>query len=278
MSKGRNWVHAAGVVWPMLTKAGAERRTLTYTDVAPVIATNPLSVGYALGPIQAYCIENRLAPLTAIVVGKNTGVPGEGFVAWDVDDLTAAADAIAAQNWDLVGNPFEGFGPNETADSFAEELVNDPARSAEVLRRVRDRGVAQQIFRRALLLAYGRRCAMCGLAFPDALEAAHIVPWGDCDQNRRLDVRNGVLLCASHHRLFDREALSLRPNFQIRYYDPDGTDGRYRKVDRVFSLAVHGEQLRMPKDARHRPDPANIRERMGLARSKKKPKRGLRHS
>jgi putative restriction endonuclease len=271
-------VHAAGVIWPLLTEAGAAGRTVTYTEVAPAIATNPLSVGLALGPIQAYCIENRLAPLTAIVVGMHTGVPGGGFVAWDVDDLPAAIAAVAAQNWDLVGNPFSGFGPNDTADTFAEELLSDPGTSAEVIGRVRDRGVAQQIFRRALLRAYAGRCAVCGLAFPDALEAAHIVPWAECGPGRRLDVRNGLLLCASHHRLFDREVISLGQDLRMRYYDPEGLDGRYRKVDRAFTLTFDGKRLRRPPDRLHRPDPENVRQRIELALAKATPKRWSRSS
>ena len=265
MADGRNWFHAAGVIWPMLTEAGSSGRTLTYTQVAPAIATNPLSVRLALGPIQTYCMENRLAPLTAVVVGKNSSVPGDGFVAWDVDDLAAALAAVQAQNWTLVGNPFTGFGVADTEDTFAEELVADPGNAADVYRRVHDRGVAQRVFRKALLLAYDERCAFCGLAFPDALEAAHIVPWGSCEPAQRLDVRNGVLLCASHHRLFDRNIMWLQDEFIIAYYDPEGKDGRYRKVDRAFAVALHGSGIRMPKDPTLRPNAAHVRRRIALA-------------
>lgn len=262
---GRNWIHLAGVIWPLLTEAGSAGETLTYTKVAPTIATNPLSVGLALGPIQTYCMENRLPPLTAVVVGKNSGMPGGGFVAWDVDDLAAALSAVAAYNWELIGNPFAGFGAEDTEDTFAEALIDDPGNAVDVYHRVRDRGMAQRIFRRALLLAYDERCAFCGLAFPDALEAAHIVPWSSCEPAQRLDVRNGVLLCASHHRLFDRNIMWLQDNFLITYYDPEEKDGRYRKVDRAFTIALHGSNIRLPKDPTHHPDSANLRRRLALA-------------
>lgn len=262
---GRNWTHLAGVIWPLLIKAGSAEETLTYTQVAPAIGTNPLSVGFALNPIQTYCMENRLPPLTAVVVGKNSGMPGGGFVAWDVNDLAAGLSAVAAYNWELIGNPFAGFGSHDTEDTFAETLIEDPGNAVVVYHRVRDRGIAQRVFRKALLLAYGERCAFCGLAFPDALEAAHIVPWGSCEPAQRLDVRNGVLLCASHHRLFDRNIMWLQDDFRIAYYDPGEKDGRYRKVDRAFTVALHGSGLRLPKDPTLHPDAANVRQRVALA-------------
>jgi hypothetical protein len=35
---------------------------------------------------QDFCWESRLPPLTAIVIGKSSKLPGSGFFAWDVDD------------------------------------------------------------------------------------------------------------------------------------------------------------------------------------------------
>ena len=39
-----------------------------------------------LGLIQNYCIEEKLPPLTILVVDKS-GKPGTGFIAYDVDKL-----------------------------------------------------------------------------------------------------------------------------------------------------------------------------------------------
>lgn len=250
---GKNWFHAAGQIWPVLVDAGVQQKTLTYEHVASILGTNPLSVRYVLDPIQYYCVENRLAPLTVVVVGKASGIPGSGFMAWDVEDLDAAYQAVAAQNWNLVGNPFQGFGPADNEDSYARVLVSDPASAGEVYRRIRDRGIAQRIFRRALLAAYSSKCALCGLSYPDALEAAHLVPWGECRPEERMDVRNGILLCASHHRLLDSEYFSFDPEMTLIYYDPDGEDGPYSEVDKAFALALHGRQPDLPVDARLRP-------------------------
>ena len=260
MRKGRNWTHAAGVIWPDLVAAGRNRQTLTYETVAKLITTNPLSVAFALDPIQNYCLENRLAPLTVVVVGKTSGVPGDGFVAWDVDDLAAARDAVQMQNWDLVGNPFEGFGPGDDEHSLASRILVDPAAGGEVYRLVRDRGIAQRIFRQALLTAY-EGCALCGLTFPAALEAAHILPWGRCAENERLDVANGLLLCSTHHRLFDDHTFKLGADLTIIYYDPQEDDGPYSEADRALGSVLHGQTLRLPVLEAHHPNGAYIERR-----------------
>ena len=73
-------------------------------------------------------------------------------------------------------------------------------------RRRRDSG-----FREAVLAAYGHRCAVCDFAVrlndsPVALDAAHI-KW---HRARGPDhIRNGIALCALHHRLFDKGAFTL---------------------------------------------------------------------
>ena len=68
-------------------------------------------------------------------------------------------------------------------------------------------------FREAVLAAYGHLCAVCDFAVrlndsPIALEAAHI-KW---HRARGPDqIRNGIALCALHHRLFDKGAFTLSP-------------------------------------------------------------------
>lgn len=245
MAGRKNWTHAAGQIWPNLVEAGRHRNLTTYTALADIIGTNALSVGYALGPIQTYCLESRLAPLTVVVVNKASGVPGDGFIAWGADDLETARDLVQQQNWDLVGNPFAGFGLQDDEATFAEAILADPSSSGEVYRKVRDRGIAQRVFRLALLEAYNG-CAMCGLTFPAALEAAHILQWGMCSDEERMDPANGLLLCSSHHRLFDDHTFRLRPDLTIEYYDPAGVDGQYSDADRALALELHGRAIMSP--------------------------------
>lgn len=95
----------------------------------------------------------------------------------------------------------------EDADNpdFDPDSVTDERERAIRAIRVR-RGQAE--FRAALMVAYGRRCAITGCAVADVLEAAHIFPYLGKVTNR---VSNGLLLRADIHTLFDCWLLTIEP-------------------------------------------------------------------
>lgn len=64
----------------------------------------------------------------------------------------------------------------------------------------------QQEFRRALLQAYGNRCAITGCNVIDVLEAAHIYRYMGRETNI---ASNGLLLRADVHTLFDLRLISI---------------------------------------------------------------------
>jgi putative restriction endonuclease len=70
----------------------------------------------------------------------------------------------------------------------------------------------QRPFRDRVLLAYGSQCALCRLRHPPLLDAAHIKE--DSEGGEPI-VPNGVSMCAIHHRAFDADVLSLRPDFKV---------------------------------------------------------------
>lgn len=72
--------------------------------------------------------------------------------------------------------------------------------------------LGQGTFRYALEQAYGR-CAVTGEHSLPALDAAHIIPYGD-GGDHALD--NGLLLRADVHRLFDRGYVTVTPDYEFR--------------------------------------------------------------
>ncbi|MGC8480114.1 MAG: HNH endonuclease [Acidimicrobiales bacterium] len=112
--------------------------------------------------------------------------------------------------------------------------------------------IGQSGFRTLLLSAYERRCAITGENTLDTLEAAHIRPFADEESH---DVRNGLLLRADFHRLYDRGLVSVTPDLEIRVSP--------KIHDRYFNgkayYRVDGQPLQViPKDPRHRPDPERL--------------------
>lgn len=87
----------------------------------------------------------------------------------------------------------------------------------------------QQLFRKALLEAYGRKCCVTNCDLPDALNAAHILPYFGPSTNHPT---NGLLLRADVHVLFDlgyigvsteRMTIRISPRLkQTTYFELDG--------------------------------------------------------
>jgi putative restriction endonuclease len=72
--------------------------------------------------------------------------------------------------------------------------------------------LGQGTFRASVLDAYGRACAATHEHSLPALEAAHIRPY---EEEGPHDVRNGILLRADVHKLFDRGYLTVSEDYKI---------------------------------------------------------------
>ncbi|MFL6672912.1 MAG: HNH endonuclease [Massilia sp.] len=121
--------------------------------------------------------------------------------------------------------------------------------SARVLREVVQRR-GQPAFRRQLFLAYGGRCAVTGCDAEAALEAAHII--GYCGPQSQ-DVRNGLLLRADVHTLFDLGLLSICPDTLCVALAPALRGSTYAEL--------HGRPLALPTAQDQQPDREALRQR-----------------
>jgi len=243
----------AARAWPILIELAKRRATVGYAELGQLIGgVHQRAIGWTLGPIQNFCLSEKLPPLTILVVQKAVGRPGGGFMAWDVDDIETGVQRVYEFPWRSLPNPFAYALDGATLDTLANVLVSSPDAAADVYALVRVRGIAQQIFRKALLAAYSDQCAFCGTTFGAALQAAHIVPWSECAKAERLDPRNGLLLCSTHHTLFDDGVLTIGEDLRIVHVD-DYPPESYSAADTWFTQRIHGQPIALPEDDRLRP-------------------------
>lgn len=118
-----------------------------------------------------------------------------------------------------------------------------------------DRIVRQRIgqgFFRAALIDYWGACPLTGVSDPALLRASHIVPWAECTSDcERLDVFNGLLLCAHWDAAFDSGLVSFSDEGSVL-----ASPGLSVKAELVLNLCgVSPIQLEAPhriQMARHR--------------------------
>lgn len=160
----------------------------------------------------------------------------DGFTVFVVSD-TEPLHHLVREIWRLARAL-----PIEPLRAFEAETRNLP-RTTEAERMVIQR-VGQNVFRDALMIYWGGRCAVTGVAEPRLLRASHIKPWAKCETDaERLDVYNGLLLAAHLDAAFDaglisfsdhgdivfserfleedREAIDLKPEMRLQRVAPD---------------------------------------------------------
>ena len=251
-----NQIERAALAWQVLINIAEERDVIRYKALGNEIGIHHRAVKFVLAVIQNYCLEHELPPIT-ILVGDADGLPGAGFIAWDVDNFEEGFRIVYDYNWKNLDNPFNYALEGQTEEEIVEELLSQPDESGSVYSKVKVRGTAQTIFRLALLKAYNSKCAFCGLSFPPALQAAHIIPWAKSNHQQRLDVRNGLLLCASHHCLYDAGILNVDPEYKIKFNQRFNTR-KLSDCDKFLTLNLNDKRINLPTKAQHRPIPEYI--------------------
>jgi putative restriction endonuclease len=244
--------------WPLLTATAERRSTITYAELADHLDIHPRPIRYVLAVIQDWCLREKKPPLTILVVSQSRGRPGQGFIAWDVNDLDEGYQQVYSFRWSELANPFEFADDGATLEELAHRLVTKPEDAADVYRQVKNRGFAEVVFRLALLAAYRRRCAFCGLSLRDALQAAHIIPWSKASLAERVSPSNGLLLCATHHLLFDADILSVTTNRKIACLSSKVPGHRWTNADRRVALILDGQPVELPADPRLCPSDAAL--------------------
>jgi hypothetical protein len=100
----------------------------------------------------------------------------------------------------------------------------------------------QGLFRRRLLEAYGRRCAITGCATEEVLEAVHITPYLGKATN---PLSNGLLLRSDLHTLFDLGLIGVAPSTFALVLSQSLRNGNYARYA--------GKQISVPRQPSDQP-------------------------
>jgi hypothetical protein len=86
--------------WLILVNVAMHRQTLTYEGLSMAMYGRKAQgvLDKILGHIAFYCIDNRLPPLTSIVVGKRRGTPGAD-IPMDLNRRDAERERVYSTDW-----------------------------------------------------------------------------------------------------------------------------------------------------------------------------------
>ena len=99
--------------WQILIGAAMNRQTLTYKGLSVLMYSKEAAgvLDRILGHVAYYCIDNRLPPLTVIVVAKGRGTPGTD-IPIDLATRDSERESVYDTDWYDIYPP--------TADELAE--------------------------------------------------------------------------------------------------------------------------------------------------------------
>lgn len=180
-------------------------------------------------------------------------MPGKYVAAWPVyvvgDDPGSLTFTVALDDAKHVSRGLDSRLEGRTvADSGVD------ARRAYITSTFQRR-LHQQAFRKRVLRAYREQCALCRLRHEELLDAAHII--ADSEPGGEPVVQNGMALCKLHHAAYDRQFLTVRPDYiiEVRRDVLEEEDGPML----LHGLkGLHEQRIILPRSKELYPDPDRL--------------------
>ena len=90
-------------------------------------------------------------------------------------------------------------------------------------------------------MARDGKCRICGLKNESLLRASHIKAWASCEEgSERVDVNNGIILCAIHDALFDSHLITFGKDGElIVSHSLSEEDRKILDLDPLFKLEMN---------------------------------------
>lgn len=102
----------AHIIWGILSGwIAIKKKTITYGELAELMGYSPhagRTLGAALGIVSIYCLYNKLPPISVIVVGKVTKVPGWQEMIRHGETLESEQKLVFSTPWYTYRTPTVG--------------------------------------------------------------------------------------------------------------------------------------------------------------------------
>lgn len=126
----------------------------------------------------------------------------------------------------------------EEAIQFIEEKEITETEREQVIKS----RIGQSTFKKELL-HIEKKCGLCGVSDERFLVASHIKPWSQSNNQERLDVNNGLLLCPNHDALFDKGYISFANGGTIMISDSlDEATKVFLNINESMNIKMNGRQ------------------------------------
>lgn len=111
--------------------------------------------------------------------------------------------------------------------ALADEIKksNLPQTEKEALVKAR---IGQGAYREDLIKKYNSKCVMTGIDNRKLLIASHIKPWSISTNAERIDINNGLLLCANMDKLFDSGLITFENDGRLHISSFLGKENEHR--------------------------------------------------
>ena len=170
-------------------------------SLSRILGRTPASIARKLGNFGAFDPELRRRQISGLThTSKLDRKIWDEFNANWGRLVLEAEELRKARGYDVSSKRSEDFLPEERGPT---------EREAKFKQRIH-----QDFFRAAVLSGYNQRCCICGLPHSELLVAGHIIPWS-VREDTRVNPENGLCLCASHDRAYDRGLIAVKMDFTI---------------------------------------------------------------
>lgn len=151
----------------------------------------------------------------------------------EIDDLSEEEAAAAEEEEE----------DEEVVESSSIELTTEADFERTTIERIVQLKVRDQRFRKKMLSVYQSECAVCRINGKDILQGAHIIPVskGGTDEEK-----NGLLLCANHHLLYDRGHLNIDENLNLAVSKTYSDQQWYKDLVTNYNGKIHAPNENVP--------------------------------